>query len=149
MANPHATRAERYDAVQRRIRVARTHLRNAVGLGMQQLRADDLPLPTDYWDLLDTALAAAFDILEALPDDFFETQPSWDILGLGVRTFNSSDSPLDTITALRALIDDRRERGEMVRKIGLLEDEAGRTPEEIEMFRAKAAELRERYGIAP
>lgn len=108
-----------------------------------------------YWDVLDAALDTATHIVEELDDGFFEDEPTDDgglLSGLlratypeGMepsRLYNSSDQRLEVAKNLVALIEKRRSRTVTLRKVRALENTTGRSPEEAESYKAKAAELR-------
>ena len=105
-----------------------------------------------YQDLLEQALDLATAIIEQLPDSYFRDEEAEDYfglkdkLGLGSLHYNLSDDRQKQVVKLTEALDRRRERGKVLRQIMAMENESGRTPEEAEMFRRKAAELRARIG---
>lgn len=135
------SRVERMNKRDRAVKLAGTYLRKACGW----LQWDkDLPVTGDYWSLLDASLEAAEEILEALPEDFFATQPGESFFGLAAEPYNMSDEPYAQAARIVALIERRREKGRRLRRIELLEAVEGRTPEEAAAYRQKAVELRAR-----
>lgn len=139
-----STRAEAYEKRERAVKLAQTYLRKS-----EAWLYCDPPLPpsSSYWDLLDTALGVAFEILRKLPDDYFETTPVENWLGLPsglLPTVNLSDAPHERVEKIVKLLEERRTSAKRRRRIVLLEQVEGRSPEEAEAYLAKAAELRER-----
>jgi hypothetical protein len=104
----------------------------------------------DYEKLLDETLETAYEILEALPDDFFADDAVEDIFGLGASLgvniggmkYNSSDDVCEAAQKIVTLLERRRGDAKKARRIALLENTDGRTTEEAAAYRAKAAELR-------
>jgi hypothetical protein len=86
----------------------------------------------DYGRLLEQAIDTAATIVEHLPDSYFETDDD----------YNESDDWLAEALKLVAAIEARREADRKRRRIEALENVTGRTPEEAELYRAKADELR-------
>jgi tetratricopeptide (TPR) repeat protein len=112
----------------------------------------DVPMGTAYWSLLDAAIETATEIVEELPDDFFESYEVQDYFGLA-ETFgplgktSQADEPFEKAQKLLAAFEGRLKRGELLRRIQALETTNGRTDEEAEMYRAKAQELREGLDV--
>lgn len=141
---------------ERRIKLVTRHLKAAIDL-LHTVDPDeppprtllDVPVSTSYQDLLDLMLRAARDIIEVLPDSYFESSKVEDVLGLRAilgeflsDKFNASDTPLEDAEKIVAMIVARRGRADVLRRAELLENVDGRTPEEAEAYRAKAVELR-------
>lgn len=136
------------EKIERTVRVTTTYLRKSSGALWWTERR---PIDVAYWSLLDAALETAADIIEELPDEFFDDEPIGDPLGiagtLGLdpsERFNMSDDRLAKAERVASLLRTRRERTVALRKISALENTTGRTPAEAESYRAKATELRER-----
>jgi hypothetical protein len=129
-----------FSRLDRRLKLARTYMRGADDLLYIDWHGDIPPL---YWDLLEHALILALDITEKLPDDFFASRDVDDFFGLGGGRINLSDTPFERAEKLMAALQKRRRQAGKLRRIKLLENVTGRTPEEAEAFRAKAAELRQ------
>lgn len=144
MSTSYSERMAIYDRVDRNAKLATTYLRKA-----SDWLHDVKPIPTQYWALLDAALAAAVEIVAKLPDSFFVSEPTEDWLGLAVRgeKLNLSDGPLEAARKLVTALEGRRRRVDVLRKVGRLEDPSGRTPEEAALFAQKAAELRARHEL--
>lgn len=133
------TRSEAYEARSRAVKTTRTYLHKSEAM----LHAD-LPLDPAYWDLLDSALDVAFEILKALPDTFFQTEVAEPFFGiLPGGPINLSDTPNDRAVEIVKLLEERRIASIRARRIALLEQVDGRTPEEAELYLAKATQLRE------
>lgn len=140
-------RMARQDKFSRTIKTTKTYLKKA-----QAWLYNDPPNMVEYWDLLDATIQTATEIIERLPEDFFQSEEVVDYFGLRAAIFpggllgkmNSSDAPLEAARALVTMIEKRRERGDAMEKIRRLEAVEGRTPEEAEVYLAKARELRER-----
>lgn len=145
-------RAEVFEKAARHAKRAIAYLKNA-SVWLPFLAEHKMQAPVDYWQLLDSALATAADIVEALPDDFFESEQATDWLGLGLDVnelkYNSSDPPLEAAMKVVAAIKERRARGEALDTIRRLENVTGRTPEEAASYLAKAAELKARLEGRP
>lgn len=143
-----AARRVAYESADRTIKLAITYLKKSYwGLRMFQ---DEQPMP-GYWSLLDQCILSANDIVEALPDEFFERRPIEDALGLmatmGYSTaggHNMSDDSLEAAQKLLDAIQERRKVASRAERIRKLEATAGRTPQEAAAYAAKAQELRER-----
>lgn len=144
------------DKIDLTVKTATTYLRKAGGAlywTTKDRTAQVRPISSWYWALLDQALDTAADIIEALPDDFFEDRPLGDPLGvnavLGLNAnerYNTSDGPLERAQKVVAALEARREKTVALRLIHALENTTGRTEIEADAFRAKAAELREKLG---
>lgn len=145
------------DKVELAVKMATTYLRKASG-ALYWTTADRAtkvrPIPSDYWALLDQALDTAADIIDALPEDFFEDRPLGDPLGINEELgfssdelFNMSDGPLERAEKVIAAIRARRERTVALRRILALERTDGRTEDEAAAYRAKAADLRRQHGV--
>jgi hypothetical protein len=133
------------DRVDRTAKMATTYLKKASF--WMHYRKETKYVPPLYWYLLDQAIETATDIIEALPDHFFEEQQGGgNFLGFDIEPhkFSLSDAPLEATEKLLAAIQARRKRMKGMRRIEALENTTGRTPEEAEAYRAKAAELRGR-----
>lgn len=136
-------RARIYEKVDRSVKTATTYLRKASHL-LYVARHHDLPLSTNYWTLLDQALATAVDVVEALPDDFFEDVPAGDSMLGSLDGFNLSDGPMEAAEKVVAALQARRAALATTRLIAKLENTRGRSPEEAAVYLAKAEELRSR-----
>ena len=135
------------DKIDRYVTTASSYLKGA----SRWLYAEDkdLDISPRYWDLLDQALVTATEIVEKLPDSFFEFEPLGDPFGMASRfgwdqseKFSSSDRPLEEAEKLVAMLHKRRKRTGALRVIRALEAVEGRGPEEAAAYLAKAAELR-------
>lgn len=140
---------------ERRIKLATRHLKVAIGLLYSfedtppPRKRLDVPLSSSYWDLLTMLLDAAQSIIEELPDDFFMDAEVVDIFGLlssigGSAKHNSSDQPLEDAEKIVVTLNNRRNRGDLLRKALLLDNTTGRSPEEAAAYAAKAEDLRAR-----
>lgn len=147
MTSTYQERMTMTEKVDRTVKSATTYLRKASWWLLN--RSETHYVPWWYSALLDQCVATATDIVEALPEEFFETSPLTDHFGLGGApgSYNLSDDMLKEAQALVAAIEARRGRTDVLRKVGLLENPSGRTPEEAELFRSKAMQLRERHGL--
>lgn len=130
---------EAYEKRERALKFAITYLRKAT----MMLHPRDYwqRVSSAYWTLLDEALDTACEIVKELPDEFFVTEEVESVFGLPGGKLNLSDGPLEKVEKLVALLERRRSEGKKQRRIALLSNVEGRTPEEAEAFRAKAAEL--------
>jgi hypothetical protein len=143
------------DKVDRTVKRTTSYLKSAerflhMGIGM--------PPSVWYWDLAEQAIGTATEVVEALPDHYFQTEELQDYFGLmdemkerlgddwdpGPNTYNVSDDLLEKARALVAAIEKRREHEKILRRIRALENTTGRTPEEAEQYKAAAAKLREK-----
>lgn len=142
----YAERLALRDKVDRTTKMAATYLRKASDALHWN---EDRPIPVSYWSLLEQALATALDVVEELPDDYFETYAIDDIFGLGIggSKHNVSDEALERAEKLVAVLRQRREREAIRRRIAALENTNGRTDAEAESYRAKALELRREHGM--
>lgn len=132
-------RMKMYEKMDRIAKRATSYLRSA-SLWLPESKS----MPVQYWTLLDQAVDTAKDIVEHLPDDFFETREIPDLFGLTGGTFkhNVSDASLEKAEALVAAIKARRSRGDRLELIRKLENTTGRTEQEAAMYRDRAAQLR-------
>jgi hypothetical protein len=142
------TTAERiayFDKRQRAVKLARTYTSKAGAM----VHADDVPFDPWYQDLLVDLLDCAEDILTAVGDDYFETQTAEDYfnLGTGPVSYRLSDDAQERVEKLVELLRQRRDDAKRKRRIELLENVEGRTPEEAQAHLAKAAELRAKEGV--
>lgn len=131
-----------YERVDRAVKLAATYVRKAEGA--LYWPGAPKPLLTGYWTLLDAMLRAAVEIVENLQDDYFVTKEGGNFFGLGYSRYNSSDDALERAEKVVATIRARRADGKALLQIEALENTEGRTPEEAELYRVKAAELRQR-----
>lgn len=145
-------RRDRSEWISRSVKLATTYLRKAAdALGCRDVEGTTLPVDVGYWTLLERAIDAATEIVEALGDEFFESSAVADYFGIAsalgldrAEKFNSSDEPLEAARKLVAAIEQRRRRSDQIERILALENVEGRTAEEAAAFLAKAAELRAR-----
>lgn len=147
-------RMERADKFTRMMRTTTTYLRKT-----RMWLYNDPPNVTEYWSLLDEVLTTANEIVERLDDSFFSSEETEDYFGLRaslreaiglsgpLADHSMSDGPLEATQKLLATIEKRRSRMGQLIQIKRLEAVEGRTPEEKELYLAKAAELRERHGL--
>lgn len=145
-------RIERYERVDRTVKLAVTYLRKASVF----LNPDEAETPSSYWGLLDQSIETATDIVDALPNSFFESTVIGDPFGLVSAMHgdprsrhNLSDDPLEKARALVAALERRREREQVLRRIAQLENVEGRTPGEAEVFLARAARMRAELEAEP
>lgn len=142
-------RMRAYERRQRAVKMADTYLKKAVDLhhAMLHTMAD---LGPDHWldQLLETALIVATDIIELLPDHYFSESQLENVLGLELSLadskYNLSDTADELVEKLTKALATRRDGVKTNELIAKLENIEGRTPEEAELFKAKAAELRAR-----
>lgn len=144
----------RADKFTRMMRTTTTYLRKT-----RAWLYNDPPNITEYWSLLDEVITTANEIVERLDDSFFSSEETEDYFGLRARLqeamgltgpladHSMSDEPLEAAQKLVAAIEARRGRGSHLAQIRRLEAVEGRTPEEKELYLAKASELRERHGL--
>jgi hypothetical protein len=140
--------ADRQAKVDRQIKLAITYLENAERLLHAHPPAFTVP-PWRYWTLLEHAIQTATTIVEALPEDFFETETIQSILDGQLLQHNLSDEPQRLAQRLIDAIERRRGREKILHRIRQLENVTGRTDEEAELFKAKAAELRAELDRMP
>lgn len=147
--------AEVYRERERRINLVKRHLKVAIDLlyavedGPPPRKKLDVPVSSSYEELLHMMLDAAHDIVEALPDDCFETNPVEDVFGLRAvlgdflsGKYNPSDQSLEDAQKIVASLIRRRGQADVDRRIRALENVEGRTPEEAASYLQKAEELR-------
>jgi len=131
-----------HDKIDRAVRMTVTYLRKSSNALWW---TDHRPIPPAYWSLLEQAIQTAIDIVEELPDDYFETTMMPDRFGLNDGAdvaFNMSDEPVELTEKLVTALGERRKREKALRRIRQLEEVVGRSPEEAALYLAKAAEMR-------
>lgn len=140
----YAQRMKVYEKVDRAVKLATTYVRKAE----DALHWPEAPKPllVGYWSLLDQMLDAAVEIAERLPDDYFEESEGGNFFGLAVGRHNMSDDLLERAQKVLAAVEARRAGAKDARRIAALENTEGRTPEEAELYRAKAKQLRRAAG---
>lgn len=145
----------RYEKMERAVRMATAYVQSAERwlFSARHPHASDteMPLSPSWWTLLSQMIDTATEIVEHLPDEFFESSPVGDWFGLTTalggdphHLHNSSDEPLEKARKLIAMFESRREREKVLHRIRRLENVDGREPEEANTFLAKASELRRR-----
>lgn len=144
-ASPYFLRRRAYETVDRTVKLAATYTRKAA----DALHWTDAPSPpvVGYWTLLETMLRAAVDIAGELPDAFYETTTERSFLDGQPMKLNLSDEADERARELVALIERRRGETGVRKQIAALENVDGREPEEAELYRAKARELRASKGV--
>lgn len=143
-------RMEMRDKWSRHLKRATSYLRNAERVlfaGSGPHAPDGMPEPIvtlryEYEQLLETALEVALEIARKMPADYFAEQD--DYFAGRSFTFNQSDDAEERVKKLAALFEKRRGGSKLFVRIKKLETMHGRTPQEAELFTAKAAELRGR-----
>lgn len=137
----------------RAIKSARTYVKKAEDLlyAWQPEDLEDLPhgylSALDYTELLDESLDLARAIIKKLPDDFFEETEFEAFFGLPGGRVNPSDDVAERVEKLTTTLKERRVRGKAQRRIRLLENVEGRTPEEAAAYQEKADQLRREAGL--
>lgn len=137
------TRMDAYEQRARAVKLGRTYLAKAVDMHRAMRDFDQDPW---FETLLEDVLAAALDILTMLPDEFFAEQRVQNFLGLRAdlidNTYNASDAAQEYVEGIVAKLAERRGVAKRQKRIEMLENVAGRTPEEAEAYLAKAKEMR-------
>lgn len=106
-----------------------------------------------YFDLAQRSIDSATEIVDHLPDDYFDEQTGGDAFGilaaLGADTsytYTLADDLADSAQKLVAALDKRASDAKRRRRIKRLENVKGRTPGEAASYLAKAEELRRGQG---
>lgn len=130
------------EEIERKIKTTITYLK-----GSEAFLERQKPVPYQYRDLLEVAIETATEIVEALPEDFFEMVPAGNFLGFSIDAHTPSDEVFEKAQKLLNTFIERRKRGVVLATIAKLEDTTGRLPEEAAAYKAKAAELRKSLEI--
>lgn len=146
MTMTHRELNEFREKLTRLVRTTRTYVRKSEDyLYGWRNAAPDYALPTEYWTLVEQLLDTAHAIVKYLPDDLFQTTTERSFLDGSPFEFNHAEFAVgERLAKLTKLYDERAKSARRSDRIRKLENTTGRTPEEAEAYRLKAAELRAR-----